>query len=257
MAPAPSTHRAAQFQEVLALHAQGWSCRRIALTLHLHWRTVKRYLEARELPKRGAPCGPQPSSVAPHWAYLQQRWQDGCHNGSQLWRELREQGYAGSLASVHRALKHLRPGDGRQPDATPTAVGARRTLSPRRAMWLLVRAEVDLRVEERAARAAVLLAEPTLVVACALTRQFLTLLRERNEDALDAWFTAVTASGIKEFLHFAASLRRDEAAVRAALREPWSNGQLEGQINRVKVIKRVVYGRAKFDLLRRRILCVA
>jgi transposase len=80
------------------------------------------------------------------------------------------------------------------------------------------------------------------------------MLRQRDVAALEGWLTDASESGIGPFKHFAASLRRDEAAVRAALEQPWSNGQLEAQVNRLKVIKRVGYGRAKFDLLRQRVL---
>ena len=124
-------------------------------------------------------------------------------------------------------------------------------------MWLLVRDEAALTPEQLAARMALLDAHPTLAVAAGLATRFLTMLRERAESALDPWLADAAGSACGEFRRFAASLRKDEAAVRAACSSPWSNGQLEGQINRVKVIKRVVYGRAKFDLLARRILCRA
>jgi transposase len=82
-APLP-TSREQRFREVLARHAEGWSCRRIAQELGLHWRTVKRYVLARELPKRGAPMLQATSTVIPYLAYLERRWQEGCHVGTQL-----------------------------------------------------------------------------------------------------------------------------------------------------------------------------
>src|SRR5918911_2359716 len=90
-----------------------------------------------------------------------------------------------------------------------------------------------------------------------LAQRFQEMLRQRDVTALEGWLEDASKSGIGSFKHFAASLRRDEAAVRAALEQPWSNGQLEAQVNRLKVIKRVGYGRAKFDLLRRRVLYTA
>jgi transposase len=252
----PGSAREQRFREVLALHAQGWSVRRIALALRLNRRTVKRYITARELPQRGAPHPQTTSAITPHRAYLRERWEAGCRNGCQLWRELGERGYAGSLASVYRALKWLDPRDRRR-GATEPERGSRRTLSPRQGMWLLSRAEEELSERERAARAALLAAHPALAAAATLAARFQALLRERRADALTPWLTDAAASDLVEFRRFAASLRRDELAVRAALEHDWSNGQLEGQINRVKMIKRVVYGRAKFELLQRRILCVA
>jgi transposase len=247
--------REQRFREVLALHAQGWSLWRIARALHLNWRTVRRYVQARELPKRGAPVLQATSTVTPHLPYIRERLRANRVPGIQLWRELQARGYAGSLASVYRALKHLRPA-GNDPDSQPTSSpSTRRALSPRQAMWLLVRDEATLTPEQIAARTALRDAHPTLAAAADLATRFLTKLRERDEAALDPWLADAAGSPCGEFRRFAASLRKDAAAVRAACSSPWSNGQLEGQINRVKVVKRVVYGRAKFDLLARRILC--
>jgi transposase len=83
---------------------------------------------------------------------------------------------------------------------------------------------------------------------------FLRLIRERDLTALDDWFTDVATSKLPELMSFAAGLRRDEAAVRAALRLPLSNGQVEGQICKLKLLRRSMYGRARFDLLKRRLL---
>ena len=248
--------REQRFREVLALHAQGWSLHRIARALRLKWRTVRRYVQARELPKRGGPVLQATATVTPHLPYLRERLRAGRVPGIHLWRELQARGYAGSLASVYRALKHLRPAGTDPASQTPSPAG-RRARSPRQALWLLVRDEAALKPEQVAARAALLGAHPTLAIAADLATRFLAMLRERAEGALDPWLAEAAGSTCGEFRRFAASLRKDAAAVSAAFTSPWSNGQLEGQINRVKVIKRVVYGRAKFDLLARRILCRA
>jgi transposase len=256
-APTGEGVREQRFREVLALHAQGWSLWRIARALRLNWRTVRRYVQARELPKRGGPVLQATSTVTPHLPYLRERLRAGRVSGAQLWRELQARGYAGSLASVYRALKHLRP-TGADPDCQLTSPPAsRRALSPRQAMWLLVRDEATLTPEQVAARAVLLGAHPALAIAAGLATRFITMLRERAAAALDTWLADAADSSCGEFRRFAASLRKDAEAVRGAFSSPWSNGQLEGQINRVKVIKRVVYGRAKFDLLARRILCRA
>ncbi len=258
----PLTEREQRFQEVLALHDQGWSCRRIAQTLQLNWRTVKQYVQTRELPKRGAPSIQASSTLTPYLDYLRQRWQEGVQTGTILWQELQQRGYSGSLSSVYRALKHLAPGD-RCRDTVPTATGAPgliptgRALSPRQAMWVLVRSEDELKEWEQAARVTLEVATPAIATATGLARRFLDLIRRRDVAGLDAWLADATASGIGELKRLAASLRQDYAAVRAALELPWSNGQLEGQINRLKVIKRVGYGRANFDLLRQRVLFAA
>lgn len=124
-------------------------------------------------------------------------------------------------------------------------------------MWLVVRDVDDLTAEERLTRTALLQAQATIATATTLALRFLTVLRQRDVDALEPWLQEATRSEIAEFKRFATSVRRVVVAVEAALTLPWSNGQLEGQINRVKVIKRLGYGRAKFDLLRRRISRIA
>jgi transposase len=251
------SEREQRFREVLARHAQGWNYSRIARELHLNIRTVKRYVLSRELPKRGAPMIQVVSTVTPYLSYLERRWQEGCQTKTQLWQEIRAQGYQGSRSSVYRALKRFQPEAGRRTTATQALRPKRYALSPRQGMWLLVRAEADLTEHERAARVVLQAASADITAGTSLAQRFQNLLRQRDVEALEPWLQDATTSGIAEFKHFAASLRRDVAAVRAALSLPWSNGQLEAQVNRLKVIKRVGYGRAKFDLLRRRVLATS
>jgi transposase len=80
------------------------------------------------------------------------------------------------------------------------------------------------------------------------------MVRERQHDRLALWINAVKKSGIPDLVNFANGIGRDQAAVEAALRLEWSNGQVEGQINRLKMIKRLMYGRSSFELLRSRVL---
>lgn len=260
VAPAPQpelSEREQRFHTVLALHAAGRSVRQIAAAVHLNWRTVKRYILARELPKRGAPAIQLTSSVRPYLGYVEQRWREGCHNAVQVLEEIRAKGYRGSYSSMCRALKPLRQGDGRRTTPTPTTPRPPRALSPRQAMWLLVRPEEELTEDERAGRRVLADANHAIATAAALVQTFGQIVRERSSAALDGWLEAATMSGVGELKRFAASLRRDYAAVCAALSLVWSNGQLEGQINRLKGIKKAMYGRGKFDLLRRRVLYAA
>ena len=90
-----------------------------------------------------------------------------------------------------------------------------------------------------------------------LVEQFTAIVRERRPDLLDPWLDAARAGDVLEVKRFAIGLKKDYAAVRTAVELPWSNGQLEGQVNRLKLIKRVMYGRARFDLLRLRVLSAA
>lgn len=98
---------------------------------------------------------------------------------------------------------------------------------------------------------------PDTVAAHQLAHDFLRLVRERGRDGLDPWLTEAEGGAVPELRRFAAGLRRDQAAVEAALTYAWSSGQTEGQVTRLKLIKRAMYGRAGFDLLRRRVLQAA
>lgn len=95
---------------------------------------------------------------------------------------------------------------------------------------------------------------PEIQIAYPLAQEFRRIVRERHSDALEGWVSRAEASGVAELQSFATGIRRDQAAVTAALTLPFSNGQVEGQINRLKYIKRSGYGRAKLDLLRQRVL---
>jgi transposase len=240
-----------QFAEAKRLRAEGWSYRRIAEELQLNRRTVVRYVQAEQLPRRVLPQST--SSVTPYLGYLRERWAAGCQQGTQLLAELQARGYRGSLSSIYRALKAFRTGDGRrlQDGAAVERVAIR---SPRQAMWLLVREEKDLTDEEVAYRRALCAHNATIEQAVVLCQRFLVMVRSRQADALDGWLADAEASSIKELRNLAKSLRRDHAAVHMALASEWNNGQTEGHVNRLKMIKRTMFGRAGFDLLRNRVL---
>lgn len=247
----PVELRQHQFAEAKRLHAAGWSYRRIAEELHLNRRTVVRYVQAEQLPRRVLPQST--SSVTPYLAYVRECWAAGCRQGTQLLAELQARGYRGSLSSIYRALKAFRTGDGRR---LPSGAEVERVAmrSPRQAMWLLVSEEQELSDEDIAYRRALCAHDTRIAQAAALAQRFVAMVRQRQADVLDSWMADAEASGIKELQNFAQSLRRDEEAVKAALTTEWSNGQTEGQVNRLKMIKRTMYGRAGFGLLRNRVL---
>ncbi len=129
-----------------------------------------------------------------------------------------------------------------------------RPLSPRQATWLLLRDIPDLTGEERALRARLLTGAPAVRLSLTVVDAFRRMVRARDQEALDPWLEAAAASPVPTIRTFAASIRRDYAAVAAALEYPWSSGQVEGQVTKIKLRKREMYGRGKFDLLRRRVL---
>jgi transposase len=249
----------------MALHSAGVSARGIAKQLQLRRVTVTRYLAADSFPER-APRPVQRSILDPFIPVMQARWRAGCDNGMQLWGEIQAQGYRGSRALVARWVAQQRgvlpaavagagvpKRRGRRPKkhAPPPAP---RALSARRAAWLLVRRRADLTADEQRLLEQLTAACSAAARAYELAQAFTQMVRERNDALLDGWVAAVEESGLADLRSFAAGLRRDETAVRAGLSLPWSQGQVEGQVNRLKLIKRRGYGRANFDLLRQRVL---
>ena len=243
--------RVARWEHVRELGAGGMSLRGIARELGLHRKTVRRLL-ATPAPPRNQIVHPRPGGLSspllqPYVPYLQDRWQQGCHNVSQLYRELVALGYPGSRSLLHQALGRWRP-----PRPPPRRGQGR----PRRrsVRWLCLRPPDQLPPEEREALDRVLAEDPELATGYALLQRFRVLVTARDLGALDGWLRDAQQSGLPSFISLATGIAADRAPVAAALTLPWSTGPVEGQVHRVKLIKRQGYGRAKLDLLRRRVL---
>jgi len=247
--------RVEHYHRVHQLHARGADRRHIALAVGISRPTVYRYLRMPEPPQAKRAPRRRRALLDPYVPYLLQRWDQGCQTGTRLWQELRDQGYRGSLATVARAVARLRRQQraGQRPHPLPPA---RRHLTVRQGAVLLLRRPADLSQRQQAARACLLALDPAIRTVYDLAQAFASLLRERRGHDLDAWLEQVADSDIPALRGFAAGLAQD-AAVRAGLTEPWSNGQTEGQITRIKLLKRQGYGRAGFGLLRVRALAVA
>lgn len=264
---AARNRRVARYEEVHALLKQDVPQLQIARRLGLARATVRRFAQAAAFPERAAPA-PQPRRLDPYLPYLQQRVGEGCHNASQLWRELQAQGYVGTQRQIARWMHHQRE----EPATTtpkkyclPPTSDASTTVSevrkpgttiipaPRRLVWVVLRQPSQLTAEDRALLAHIQ-QHPEVARAWELAQEFQDLVRHRKPDGLDSWLAACTASGIAELQLFAKGLEQEYASIRAALSESWSSGQVEGQVTRLKSIKRQMYGRASFDLLRQRVL---
>ncbi len=128
-------------------------------------------------------------------------------------------------------------------------------LTPRRATWLVLRRE-EKRTEDEAQQLAQLREQHAEVAeAIALAQDFAQLVRQRQPARLDAWLQRATASTLEAVRRFATGLSEDYEAVKAGITLPWSSGPVEGHINRLKMLKRQMFGRACLDLLSRRFVC--
>lgn len=254
--------RLQRHEEVMRLHDEGVSVRQIAQQMGMGRQTVRRHLNHGAFPEIAQRR--KMHSILDRWeAYLLERWQSGCHNGLQLYREIREQGYTGSRSLVSRwAAQHREKHDAGFPAGTKTPANgsahtkqaSKRRLSPSEAAWLLFQQPADLTEEEHQALDVMQKAAAEISTAYTLAQDFVRMVRERTADALTDWIERATTSCVAEMTSFAKGLQRDLAAVTAGLSLSWSNGQVEGQVNRLKLIKRSMYGRASFDLLRHRVL---
>lgn len=244
--PTPAQQRHQRVKELLA---QGLSMRHIARQVGLDRKTVKRYQQQETLlrPRYSIGCGRNRSSFSnAHLVYLQERAREV--SGRQVWQELQAQGYRGSLSSVYRAIGVL-AGKPNQ----PTSISLR-PLSARQASFLLSKKPDQL--TEYQHKVLLVLLEKHLLAAKAypMVQQFVQILSAKQAHTLATWLAEVKGSPIPSLRHFAIGLERDFEAVYNACSMDWSNGQVEGQVNRLKLIKRQMYGRAKLDLLKKRVL---
>lgn len=258
--PAPPPRQSRQqarhlrYAEAKRLKEAGMKHAQIARHLGVARTTVLDWLRRADYPvhpgaKRvGRPLG---SKLDPYKPYLQQRFGEGCETASLLWREIQAQGFAGSDSLVKKFIATLR--DSSQ---VPTIACLKRNprYSTADLVTFILRRPQGRSTEQQALLARLQQVAPVLHTTCELADGFATLLRERQVDALAGWLAQAEQGQVGEFHTFATGLRRDEAAVRAALSLPWSSGVVEGHVNRLKFIKRSMYGRANFDLLQRRVL---
>jgi transposase len=241
--------RQARYDEAHRLQVDGVSLSRIAALLGAERKTVRGWL------RRGhAPLWSKPKRggvLAPHAAFLDQRWAEGCHNAAQLWRELIALGCIGRPSTVRKWAKQRR---GTEPNPAKGPPSVWRLPSRRRVAHFLMADAATLGETERAFVTRLLDAEPDLAAALAVAKRLHRVLRR---DASESLADVLAAAEGTSLAHFAAQLQRDAEAVQAALELPWTTSPAEGQISRIKMLKRTMYGRAGFDLLRARVLYAA
>jgi transposase len=246
----PKSHRQVRFDEVKRLQSQGLKRREIARRVGLDRRTVGKYFNLNAPPSRKGMVG-NISKATPYYSHLHKRLAEGCHNLILLYDELRAMGFKGSYASVFRAVHRLGAGNLKQSDPAPSSPPR---FSPNQAAWVLFQEGDQLKEPYVSLRKTLCEVSPLAAQAQELVQAFRRMANNRQGERLESWLFQAENSSIPEFVRLAASFRTDYAAVQAGLMSPWSNGQVEGQVNRLKLIKRQMFGRARFDLLRKRVL---
>ena len=242
--------RLACYEQVVALRKLGMSQAAIAEQVGIGHSTVSRWLAAQSLPPTTR--GPYVSRLDPYLPSLFQRWESGCHNMAALFRELVDRGYKGSYESVRDHLVRRLP-EGKK----NASKGARLSPAPlpsRQATFLFLAPPKTLGTKEQEMVHQLRQSHPEVDLAYTLVQQFVQMLHTRTGEQLDTWLSLVRASQIREFQSLVLGIERDKEAVKAGLTWWVNNGQVEGQVTKLKLIKRQMYGKAGFALLRQRIL---
>lgn len=237
---------------MIELHAQGLKEKEIARRLDTSERTVQRWLGHGSFPEQ-KPHHKHSNSFDPYVPYILLRLQEGCQNRMQLGRELRERGYEGSVRTVYRYVEALQQRKRHvHPDTVPQA--PLQHFSSKEAVWLFMRSPDDLNEDERKDLSTLCQGSLKAHSLYQLVQDFKKIVHQRLGGQLDTWLEAVRASPFPQLHRFVTGIERDKAAVVAGLTLPYNNGLVEGKVNKLKLIKRMMFGRAEFPLLRQRVL---
>jgi transposase len=232
-----------RYETIHELRAEGKSIKAISRTLGLARGTVRRFARAASVDDVLAkPRAGRPSVLDDYVDHLHQRFNEGCTSATELFTEIRALGYQGSVRTVRSYLRPFRTTNTAPTTARPPKV---RQITA----WLLRhpdRLDADDQVKLKEVRAAC----PQLDAVATHITAFAEMLTGPHGDRLDTWITAVDADDLPDLHSFTAGLKRDHVAVANGLTLPYSSGAVEGHVNRIKMLKRQMYGRANLDLLR-------
>lgn len=244
------------FESIHALSKKGIKNAQIARTLGIHRHTVEKYLAFKTPPVRRH-FTKKVSAIAPYEDYILGRWEQGCRNATQIWREISEQGYPGAYQNVVRITRYLKEQERLAKPIPERPPG----ISASHAAGILVKRPENRSDEEIRTLGRLKTVHQITERCCTLFERFAGMLRDKEQRSeelarrrLEAWTDQAKVSGIAELKAFAVKLLQDMEAVVAAMILPYSQGQTEGRINKLKLVKRSMYGRGNFDLLRQRVL---
>ncbi len=257
VAEQPASKRLLRFQHAHALHKQGKTVSAIARETGLDRKTVHAYLRTTTLAPIHRPSRQQTKRLLPYQSYLLQHWDaERPVTVRERWHELHDHGIRVSLSTVAAFLARMRRQQG-LPAYARTALpypGRPTSLSSKQSAWICLARPEQLNERELQLKALLPDAHPDLKQAVSAAQHFARIVRERLVDEFDGWLQTALKSEVGEVRAFARGMSRDYAAIVAALQLPWSNGLVEGHVNRLKFLKRQMFGRATFALLRFRVL---
>lgn len=253
--------RKSMFDRVQNLHAVGKSLWDISEETGIGRRTVAKWIQSNCPPHRQA-TPPKPSSPSYFQDFLWRQWEAGNRRGRHLFQDVRRRGYTGSYSHLERLLSKWRQASRGDRNASKTPVQEDRAIDPATGWQIspIIAASLCMKptrmlTPSQAVNVATLKqASASFIVMRQLAMRFRGVLRGSDPKKLSRWIDDARRSGIPSIQQFSRTLSRDLDAVRNAVTEKWSNGQAEGQINRLKTLKRAMYGRASIQLLRARML---
>ena len=243
-----------RYRQIAALHAQGMKQTEIAKQVGMSTYRVRTWLKQGGAPIHRRPAGHR-SIFDPYAAYILDRWKAGVHDGKQLYEEIRQRGFRDRSRLVQNFLQTLR-GSHRQPRfPIPPIVPPQpaEQFSAHNAVWLFIRDPIKFTDTEKETLALIRQRSTTAETAYGLVQDGFTMVRKREGSRLDAWIKAVLESGIPELNSFVCGILKDKDAVVAGLTLNYSNGPVEAQVGKLKLVKRSMFGRAKLPLLRQRL----
>jgi transposase len=232
---------------------KGMSLRKIGEERGLARNTVRKYFREPPQPPSPTPRALRASLLDPSDDYLLERLSQGCRNAAQLFREIREKGFSGSLSITKAYVRYLQSSttDGKAPR---TRTQRAKAISPRELRWLLTRKREKLDKEDQTRLDQLLTVSSEVQTVHVLVQSFLDMVRERKGKQLRTWMDEANMSDIAELKSFVAGIERDYDAVKAGWTLGWSQGPVEGAVNKIKTHKRLMYDRASFTLLRQKML---
>ena len=242
-----------QYELCHYLRANGLTQRRIASIVGLSRGTVIRYLRSDTFPEKMR--NQLVSSILnPYLPYLEERYQAECHNAHQLWREIQGKGYPGSPGQVRKWVRWRQQKPTAEAGPPAESVTPILVLPQPSDLYRLLMTDSDKLTEQDNWLLERATGIPEISQLHALIHRFRRLVTDKEPTMLADWLFDAKNCPVNAFANFAKGIEQDDAAVQAALSSHWSNGQTEGQVNRLKMLKRQMFGRAKLDLLKKRIM---
>lgn len=233
--------------QIKQLYNSGVGIRKISGALKMSRNTIRKYLHLDAPPLKSSAR----TNISLFSEYIQKRIEEDKEiQVIQLWKEIKANGYNGCRSVVYEYLKgYVKPHQRIQMPKLKIS-----SWIPRKVSLLLYRKENMLSKSDKELLDMLYEKSPDIRMAAVLSSKFREIMESKQGDLLNTWITEVKAYSLKELSSFAKGLLSDYSAVKNALTLPWSNGQVEGQVNKLKTIKRQMYGRASFSLLRKRMI---